>query len=136
MPRLLRIYCVTARRARIASCMQCIYNLSNMKNTMKNILIKLACYTCSVTCLACYTNTAAWHMSYLLRIHHHATFVILVNYMSVDVRKSVFIKKYYENEIIFHIYIKHYRTFELSNITRIMHISNTDYTPVSLIATD
>ena len=44
-----------------------------------------------------------------------------------------FTKKYYQTEIILHSYVKQYRSFELSNITRIMRISITKYT--SQIAT-
>ena len=43
-------------------------------------------------------------------------------------------KKYYQTEIILHSYIKQYRVFGLSNNTRIMHISMTDYTsPIATV---
>jgi hypothetical protein len=39
-----------------------------------------------------------------------------------------FDKTYYYTEVILHIYIKQHRSFELSNIRRIIRISTTDYT--------
>ena len=39
-------------------------------------------------------------------------------------------KKYYHTEIILYIYITLYRSFEPSNITRLMRICTTDYTPI------
>ena len=45
-----------------------------------------------------------------------------------------FNKKYYQTEIILHSCIKQYRSFGLSNITRIMRISTTDYTsPIATV---
>ena len=39
-----------------------------------------------------------------------------------------FNKKYYQIEIILRSYVKQYRVFGLSHITRILHITMTDYT--------
>ena len=50
--------------------------------------------------------------------------------------KIRFDKKYYKTEMTLHIYIQQCRSFELSNLTRITRISSTDYTHISLIATD
>ena len=55
--------------------------------------------------------------------------------MSVDVPKYVIITKCYQTEIILHwACTKQYRSFGLSNITRKMRISTTDYTsPIATV---
>ena len=54
--------------------------------------------------------------------------------MLVDVPKCVLIEKQHQTEIILRIYIFQYRSFELSNKTRMMRISSTDLIHISLIA--
>ena len=59
---------------------------------------------------------------------------VVTNFMLLDVPKCVLINKNnYQTEIMLLIYIEQYRSFELSNVTRIMRISSTDY--ISLITT-
>ena len=56
--------------------------------------------------------------------------------MSIDKPKYVSLKKYYGIEVILHIYIKQYRSFEQSNTTDKIRTSTIVYAPKGLTETD